>query len=428
MGETNPASTTSISGRAPEQWEALLEEERRHSHVVYDPRSPQLRTNPYPLLHTLRDTDPVHWSPLLAAWLLTRYQDVQTFLRQPELSKDLRNVRPGPLGNIGMRASAPGAPTMLQLDPPDHTRLRSLVNKAFTPKAVEALKPRIQAITDALLQDIQPDEPFDLMHAFANPLPVMVIAEMLGVDSEDREQFKAWSTDIALGGGVSSSDEMRIRRAAAGAHLQAYFQRLLEERRHTPRDDLVSALLAVEEAGDRLTERELMLTSMLLLVAGNETTTNLIGNGMLALLQHPDQFQLLQKEPSRMAQAVEEMLRYDSPVQLVSRLVTTTMEIGGKCIAPGTMVIVLIGAVNRDPDVFPEPNVFDITRDGAHHVSFGHGIHYCLGAPLARAEASIGIATLLRRFSGLELATASPDWRDSAAFRGVAALPLIPRL
>lgn len=214
---------------------------------------------------------------MLGAWLLTRYQDVQTFLRQPDLSKDYRNARPG-LGNAGLRVSVPAKPTMLQLDPPDHTRLRSLVSKAFTPKSVETLKPRIQAIADALLKEVQPSESFDLMPAFAIPLPVMVIAEMLGVDSKDREQFKAWSTDLTSGIEASSSDEMQTRRVAASADLWAYFQRIVEERRHTPRDDLVSALLAVEAEGDRLTEEELMLTCMLLLVAGNETTTNLIGN------------------------------------------------------------------------------------------------------------------------------------------------------
>jgi pimeloyl-[acyl-carrier protein] synthase len=428
MTETQPSSTASTLDLASERWDVLLEEEQRQSNIVYNPRSSQLRTNPYPLLHTLRDTDPVHWSPLLGAWLLTRYQDVHTFLRRPELSKDFRTARSGPLGNIGFLKAAPAQPSMLVLDPPDHTRLRSLVNKAFTPQAVEALKPRIQAIADTLLQDVKSDEPFDLMEVFANPLPIMVIAEMLGLPTEDREQFKAWSNDFVLGLNVSSSDETQMRGDIARESLWAYYRRIVEERRHKPGDDLVSALLAVEEQGDRLTEEELLMMCQLLLVAGNETTTNLIGNGLLALLQHPEQSQLLRKEPSRMAQAVEEMLRYDSPVQAVQRVVTAETEINGKCIAPGTTVIILIGAANRDPDVFPKPDIFDITRNGPHHVSFGHGIHYCLGAPLARAEASIGIATLLRRFSGLELTTEAPAWRDSPLFRGLSTLPLIPRL
>jgi cytochrome P450 len=209
--------------------------------------------------------------------------------------------------------------------------------------------------------------------------------------------------------------------------LLAYFQRVLQERRHHLRDDLVSALVAAEEDGDRLTEEELLGTCILLLVAGNETTTNLLGNGMLALLRHPDQMQRLQREPTRMMQATEELLRYDSPVQMVQRLVTRETEVGGKRITPGTMVIILIGAVNRDPAVFSNPDVLDITRDNAHHVSFGYGIHYCLGAPLARVEASIAIPMLLRRFPHLQLTTEAPTWRDSLMFRGLEALPLIPR-
>jgi cytochrome P450 len=406
---------------------ALLEEERRQSGVVFDPWSSDLRTNPYPCLHTLRATDPVHWSPLLAAWLLTRHHDVQTFLRQPDLSKDFRNARRSPLGSTGMIAPGPRRPTMLRLDPPDHTRLRSLVSKAFTPRAVEAMRPRIQTLTNVLLDGIKADAPFDLIQELANPLPGMVIAEMLGVTVGDREQFKVWSTDLALGGAVSASDAARTRHDAAQEHLLAYFQRALQERRHHPRDDLLSALLAAQEDGDRLTEEELLGTCILLLVAGNETTTNLIGNGMLALLRQPDQLQLLRREPTRISQAIEELLRYDSPVQGIQRLVTRETVIGGKCITAGTMVMILIGAVNRDPDVFPNPDVLDITRDNAHHVSFGYGIHYCLGAPLARVEASIAIPTLLRRFPCLQLTTAAPSWRDSWVFRGLKELLLIPR-
>jgi cytochrome P450 len=302
-----------------------------------------------------------------------------------------------------------------------------LVSKAFTPRAVEAMRPRIQTITQELLNSIPTDEPFDLIQEFANPLPVMVIAEMLGVSAKDREQFKVWSTDLALGGDVSASDAVRARRGAAHEHLLAYFQRVLQERRHHPRDDLVSALVAAEEDGDRLTEEELLGTCILLLVAGNETTTNLIGNGMLALLRHPDQMQRLQREQTRMMQATEELLRYDSPVQMVQRLVTRETEVGGRWITPGTMVIILIGAVNRDPAVFSNPDVLDITRDNVHHVSFGYGIHYCLGAPLARVEASIAIPMLLHRFPHLQLTTEAPAWRDSLMFRGLEALPLIPR-
>ncbi|HEY7764454.1 MAG TPA: cytochrome P450 [Aestuariivirgaceae bacterium] len=423
MSQAKP--TPSQPGSSPVELHALLEEERQQSGIVFDPRSPELRANPYPRLHELRATDPVHWSPLLAAWLLSRYDDVQKLFRQPGLSKDFRNAPPSPLG--GRDATSPaGTPTMLRLDPPDHTRLRSLVSKAFTPRAVEALQPRIQTIADDLLDAVPTDVPFDLMQAFANHLPVIVIAELLGVPAADREQFKTWSTDLILGAGAFRSPDARARREAARAQLLAYFERVVQERRREPRADLISALIKAEEQGDRLSEAELLDTCILLLVAGNETTTNLIGNAMLALLQHPDQLQLLQRDSARIGQAVEELLRYDSPVQLLRRLLTTEIEIGGKCIAPGTVAIVLVGAANRDPDVFPNPDRLDITRRGASHISFGHGIHYCLGAPLARAEASIAITTLLRRFPRLQLATEPPVWRPALALRGLEALPVIP--
>ncbi len=425
MSQSQP--TPPVPALSSAELQALFEEERQQSGVIFDLRAPELRTNPYPFLHDLRTTDPVHWSPVLAAWLLSRYHDVQLLFRQPGLSKDYRNVPPSPLGSRDATFPA-GTPTMLRLDPPDHTRLRSLVTKAFTPRAVEALLPRIQTIADDLLNAVWTNEPFDLMREFANPLPVIVIAEMLGVPSEDREQFKTWSTDLVLGAGSFRSADARARREAARAHLLAYFERAVQERRQQPRDDLVSALIKAEEGGDRLSEAELLDTCILLLVAGNETTTNLIGNGMLALLQHPEQFQRLQHDPTRIGQAVEELLRYDSPVQMSRRLATTEIKIGGKRIAPGAMVITLIGAANRDPDAFPNPDVLDIARRGASHVSFGHGIHYCLGAPLARAEASIAITTLLRHFPRLALATASPAWRPAIVLRGLEALPVIPNV
>ncbi len=418
-----PKPTSPMPALSPTELDALFEEERQQSGIVFDPRVPELRANPYPRLHELRAADPVHWSPLLAGWLLSRYQDVQTLLRQPTISKDFRHARPSPLGNRDATSPA-GTRTMLVLDPPDHTRLRSLVSKAFTPRSVDALQPRIQTIADDLLDAVRADEPLDLIRDFANPLPVIVIAEMLGVPAEDREQFKTWSTDLVLGASISSSADARARREAARAHLLAYFKRVVQKRRRQPRDDLVSALIEAEAEGDRLSEAELLDTCILLLVAGNETTTNLIGNGMLALMQHPDQLELLRRDPKRIGQAVEELLRYDTPVQMLRRLVTTEIDIGGKRITPGTMAITLVGAANRDPDVFPNPDQLDITRHGASHVSFGYGIHYCLGAPLARAEASIAITTLLRRFPHLQLATASPVWRPSFAFRSLEALPV----
>ena len=419
MADTTP------SLQAPETLPALLEEERRQTGVAFDLLSPEIRTNPYPLFHALRTKDPVHWSSVLGGWLLTRYQDVQTFIRQPGLSKDFRQARRGPLGNIGLADTAGEAQSMLRADPPKHTRLRSLVSKAFTPRAVEALRPRIQSIAEELLDVVDGEDTFDLMRDFADPLPVIVIAELLGVSPEDREQFKAWSTDLVLGLGAFSSAEVRARREAANAQLVDYFRGVAQERRHHPRADLISALLAAEEAGDRLTEQEFLATCVLLLVAGNETTTNLISNGMLALLQHPEQVRLLQGDAALIGQAVEELLRFDSPVQLFQRVTTTDVEIADTRIESGTMVIPLLGAANRDPAVFDNPDALDITRTGASHLSFGHGIHYCLGASLARTEASIAIPTLLRRFPHLGLAPAPPERRPSLALRGLRTLPVV---
>jgi cytochrome P450 len=296
--------------------------------------------------------------------------------------------------------------TMLLQDPPDHTRLRTLVSRAFTPRAIEGLHGQIQSIMDGLLDAIVDRGAADLIADFAYPLPVSVINEMLGVPARDRALFRQWSFDIArsLDAIVLPDPDIIARGNAAGAAIGAYFEDLVAERRRAPRADLLSAMIAVEEAGDRLSIEELLATGLLLFLAGHETTTNLIGNGVLALLRHPEELRRLREDPALVESAVEELLRYDSPVQRVSRLVYEDVTLGDRTIPAGSLVLGLLGAANRDPDHFPEPDRLDLRRRDNRHLAFGWGIHFCLGAPLARLEGQLAFRTLLRRLPNLALA------------------------
>jgi cytochrome P450 len=316
---------------------------------------------------------------------------------------------------------------MLFQDPPDHTRLRGLVSKAFTPRAVEILRNEIAGIVEQLLDKVKGEQTFDLMATLAYPLPVLVICELLGVAEQDRYRFGAWSR--ALGEGfdnMSNQDPEVLRRGnEAAAGLTEYFLELVEARRKEPRDDLLSGMIAAEEKGDRLSEDELLATCVLLFFAGHETTVNLIGNGTLALLRNPDQAELLRKRPELLPNAVEELLRYDSPVQRTGRTVISDVEIGGLSLHPGQRVNLLIGAANRDPRQFPDPDRLDVTRgNAAQHLSFASGIHYCVGAPLARLEAQLAIGALLRRYPHLRVATDRPRWRRTFVLRGLESLPV----
>jgi cytochrome P450 len=393
--------------------------------VLYDPYAPEFIADPYPFYHRLRAEDPVHRSAT-GAWVLTRYDDVVMVLRDERFGR--KGFEPLLAALFGAEAGQPLVTSMLFRDPPDHTRLRSLVNRAFTPRVVEGLKPRIQEIVDGLLDDVRDRGTMDVIADLAYPLPITVICEMLGVPGSDRYPFREWSLDIARSldaiGGPADPDVLERSNRARRA-LTAYFRDgLIPERRKDPRPDLLSALIAAEEAGDRLSEGELLATCNLLFVAGHETTVNLIGNGLLALLRHPDQLEMLRKDPSLIEGGVEELLRYDGPVQRTGRIAHTEVEIGGKEIARGEIVVALIGAANRDPAQFPDPDRLDITRGATHHIAFGWGIHFCLGAPLARVEAQIAIDTLLRRLPGLALATSTPEWRDTSVLRGLKALPV----
>jgi len=391
--------------------------------VEFNPMDPAFIEDPYPTYHLLRSEDPVHHNPL-GFWVLTRYDDVVAALRDPRLIKEpiaafvaARTGAPAPAGGL----------SMLDRDPPDHTRLRGLVNKAFTPRVVEKLRPDIQDVVDGLLAKVQDTHSMDLMEEFAFPIPVIVICQMLGVPVEDRERFKKWGLDIARGLDAimlpPDSDVVR-RSTQSRQELAGYFRQLIAQRRSSPRDDLLSGLIAAEEAGDKLSETELLATCILLLVAGHETTVNLIGNGTLALLRHPEQLRRLRDEPGLIGSAVEELLRYDGPVQRTARIPSEDLTIAGHTIPKGDMVLPFIGAADRDPAQFPDPDRLDLGRADNRHIAFGWGIHFCIGAPLARVEGQIAIATLVRKLPKLALASEKPEHRLSLTLRGLKTLPV----
>ena len=392
--------------------------------IQFNPMAPEFVADPYPTYHRLRAEDPVHHSAL-GFWVLTRYADVIAMLRDPRLVKE--PIAAFVAARFGMAVPPGLGLSMLDRDPPDHTRLRGLVSKAFTPKALEALRPHIRQIVDGLLAKVEGKGEMDLIEEFAYPLPVRVICEMLGVPVADHERFKGWGLDIARGldAIMLPPDSEVARRSMAGRHaLAGYFRELIAERRAAPREDMLSALIAAEEAGDKLNEDELLATCLLLLVAGHETTVNLIGNGSLALLRHPAEFRKLRENPGLIGSAVEELLRYDGPVQRTARIPSEDITIGGRTIPKGDMVMPFLGAADRDPAQFPDPDSLDITRGDNRHIAFGMGIHFCLGAPLARMEGQIAINTLLRRLPKLALAGPRPEHRQSLTLRGLVSLPV----
>jgi cytochrome P450 len=393
--------------------------------IQFNPMDPEFVADPYPMYHRLRAEDPVHRSPL-GFWVLTRYADVMAMLRDPRLIKE--PIAAFVAARFGMAAPPPGLGlSMLDRDPPDHTRLRGLVSKAFTPRALEGLRSHIQKIVDDLLADAAGKGEMDLIEEFAYPLPVRVICEMLGVPVKDHERFKQWGLDIARGLDaimLPPDSEVGQRSVSGRRALAGYFRELIAGRRAAPRDDMLTALIAAEEAGDKLNEEELLATCILLLVAGHETTVNLIGNGTLALLRHPDELRKLRENPGLIGTAVEELLRFDGPVQRTARIPSEDITIGGQTIGKGEMVMPFLGAADRDPTQFPDPDRLDISRTDNRHIAFGMGIHFCLGAPLARMEGQIAINTLLARLPRLALATDRPQFRQSLTLRGLQALPV----
>ena len=392
---------------------------------------PEVRADPYPFYRALRAEDPVHWDEPMGFWVLTRYDDVATAFNDPRFSR-AQGLMGGfkRLPEAEQRIAEPVyhayAQSMPYTDPPYHTRLRGLVNKAFTPRVVERMRPYVQQVVDDLLDAAEAKGEMDVIRDLAYPLPLIVIAVMLGFPIEERQQLKKWSDDsFAVLGIVRHSPELMEGAARSMAELSAYITALSKDRRLQPKEDLLSALVTVVDEGERLTQDELIANVAVLLAAGHETTSNLIGNGVLALLRHPDQLHKLRADPSLAAATVEEVMRYDNPVQIVYRSAAEEVEMGGKRLAKGQLVNMLLGAANRDPEHFSDPDRFDLGRDEGKHVGFGLGIHFCIGAPLARLEGQIAFTTLLRRFPNLRLATDALEWQEHPTFRGVKSLPVV---
>jgi cytochrome P450 len=392
--------------------------------------TPEFLANPYPHYQRLRMEAPVFWSERLSSWVLTRYADVVAALRD---STRLSNA--GRMAALLDKLPETLRPNLQLLydhysvglifsDPPDHTRLRALVTKAFTPAMIERMRPRIQAFVHQLLDTVAGQRQMDVIADFAYPLPATVICDMLGLPQADRAQFRAWTDDIIglLGAGASAERAERGQRSLRG--MREYFQVLIRERRAHPGEDLMSALIQAYEQGQRLSEAELLSTSVTLLTAGQETTTSLISNGLLALFHHPAQLQLLKNNPALSSSAIEEFLRYDASVQRQLRLVTTDFELGGHHIRRGEIVSPFLAAANRDPAQFSEPDELDITRTENRHLAFGYGVHFCLGAPLARLEAPIAFTALLERFPNLRLTDEPLEYKADITVRGLKALPV----
>ncbi|HUK06436.1 MAG TPA: cytochrome P450 [Stellaceae bacterium] len=403
----------------------------RRAAVEYDPRRPEWIADPFPIFARLRAEEPVHWNEVLGGWVLTRYRHVRQLLNDPRFSADRitpfrDHLAPDARAKVSELLKMLGLWAVFN-DPPEHTRRRALLNKAFTPRAVAALRPMIAAIVGHLIDRAAHGSEMDLIGDFAYPLPASVIAGMIGVPIDDLDRFKRWSDDIAafVGSALASPDK-RDRAERGMREIAEYFRAMIVEHRRSPRDDILSALIAAQEGSARLSEDEVVASSVLLLFAGHETTTNLIGNGMLALLRHPEAQAGLAADPDLAQSAVEEMLRYDGPTQAMTRIAREAVEIepGLPSIAMGERVFVLLNSANRDGEIFQEPDRFDIRRGDTRHISFGYGIHFCLGAPLARLEGEIAIRTLVQRLPGLALATREPEWSDSFVLRGVKALPV----
>jgi cytochrome P450 len=392
---------------------------------LYQLLDPEVLADPYPLFKRLRDADPVHWDSFLHAWVVTRYEDVVNVMLR--CSAD-RTPTPQQLEAMGMVAELqPIAQVMVKqmlfMDAPAHTRLRALCASAFTPARVAALKRHIQEIADQLIDSVIDSGCMDVIADFANPLPAIVTAELFGVPVEDHQDLKDWSTDFAEMLGNFQHNPDRARRVLSSTErLLDYFQRAIREQEKNPRPGLVNSLMNAEVDGSRLTEEEIVANLIVTMVGGQETTTNLIGNGLVSLLKNPDQLELLKNDSSILSSAVEELLRYESPSQHTARLAPEDMVLGGKQIQKRQAVIAVFAAANRDPERFPEPDRLDLRRTDNRHVAFAWGAHYCFGAPLARMEGQIAFETMLRRLPGIQLEPQELAWRENLGLRGLKAL------
>lgn len=401
---------------------------------IFDLGNPATNANPFPEFARLRADDPVHWSPAMKAWIVTRYADVrQVALNNKQISAD----RLTPFFKANPEYRKGGIESLVRYlnhwmvfrDPPDHTRLRRLFNKAFTPTSVENLRPNIEDIVAHLIDGLESKarrgETVDYIADFAYPLPASVIMDLLGVRRTDLARVKIWSDDIALFIGSAQVAGNKYLRAETGAKAMAgYFRELVEARTATPADDMISKLVQARDEADALSTDEIIGTCILLLFAGHETTTNLIGNGFLYSMKNRAQWERLVADPALAPSAVEEYLRYDGPSGAIARVASGDIELAGKTIRAGDRVFAFVNSANRDPEAFEDPERFDIARPQNPHLTFGHGIHFCLGAPLARLEAQIAALRLCERLPDIRLAGGEPDWHDSLILRGVRSLPV----
>jgi len=387
---------------------------------------PEVLANPYPLYNKLRTEDPVHWDRFLHTWVVTRYPDVLNVLHS--FSAD-RTPTPEQLTAMGLSGLNPIAKVMVKqmlfMDAPAHTRLRGLASAAFTPAKVEVLRGHIQEIADDLLDRVQARGEMDIIADFAAPMPAIVTAEMLGVPTEDHENLKKWSTDFAEMLGNFQHNPDRIPRVLESTNnLTDYFQAAIEKQRQHPREGLIHSFMTAEINGDRLTDEEIVANCIVTMVGGQETTTNLIGNGLLTLMRNREQLERLRDNPGLIQPAVEELLRYESPSQHTGRIAREDVQIGDRQIKKGQAVMAIMAAANRDPARFPDPDQLILDRKDNKHLAFGWSSHFCFGAPLARMEGQIAFETLLRRLPDLQLTPGPLTWRNNSGLRGLMALPV----
>jgi pimeloyl-[acyl-carrier protein] synthase len=397
--------------------------------IQFNPLQSDFIVDPHPQLHRLRAEDPVHWSAVLGVWVLTRYADVHAAMRDSRFSSD--SSKWASFSKFFLRGATSPTPMsemyskwMLQMDPPDHTRLRALVNKSFTPRVVEAMHPTIQGMVDKLIDDVIAKGKMDVMSDLAFPLPILVICALLGVPAQDYEKIRVWTHELlpSMTPAISAAGMARINEVIV--EYREYFRQLADQRRKEPRDDLLSALIAAREQDQKLSEEELLATCILLAFAGHATTAQLTGKAILTFLQNPDQMEKLRADPSLIGGAIEEACRYETPLQVLYRATMQDVEIGGKVIPKNQLVFLSLAAANRDPAQFDDPDRFDITRDASKHVAFAYGIHYCAGAPLARLEGQIAINTLLRRLKDIHVDVDGIRREPSLILRGLTALPV----
>jgi cytochrome P450 len=394
---------------------------------LYQLLDPEVLANPYPLYRQLRSEDPVHWDPFLHAWIVTRYADVVYVLHHFSAN---RTPSPEQLSDLNLSALNPIAKVMVRqmlfLDPPDHTRLRALASAAFTPRRVEQLRSHIQDVMNALLDAVVAKGRMDVIEDFAAPAPAIVTAEMLGVPTRDHVQLKDWSQDFAeMLGNFQHNPDRYPRVLRSVENLCSYFRTEMREQRISPRDGLIRAMMEAEVDGTSLTEEEIVANLIVTMVGGQETTTNLIGNGLLTLLRHPEEMEQLRNDSSLIPSAVEELLRYESPSQHTARLAPADVQLGNRQIRKRQAVIAVMGAGNRDPERFTEPDRLDLARTDNRHLAFGWAAHFCFGAALARLEGQIAFETLLRRLPDLKLDTkVTLQWRHNLGLRGLTSLPV----